>query len=966
LLHSHISSLNIGFINLNCLSNKIDFLKLHLNKYDLQICGIAETWLLPSVPSSFVTISGYSLVRGDTDGLTRKHGVCFYVSDKVRYIDIEVDLPNLAGIHLTDVNVWCLMVYRPPSYSLEESGRLLNYIKDFSEGREVVVVGDFNLPSVRWSNYNDAYIHASPSDRLFLEGFNLAGLTQLVTQPTFVSGSVLDLVLTSETDRVGDIDVLAPFPHCMHSPVIFQYFFFSEVLEEGPAAKPRYLWHRGKFNRISEVLDEVDWEFEFAFCSVDDKYIFLQTMLLSLIERFVPQRRGAPSQPWSARPSQELLRQRSQAWESFKLARRMYGRNEARTVDAYHSFVRFNNECRNCEVVNRSKYEAELIDQLKDHPKLFHSYIRKKKTGSPTIGPIKQTNGNLVSDPLEMCNIFVSKFASIFISDIPQDPAPYQQTVHVMGNVTITLDEVLAVLSALDANSSMGPDGLHPCLLKSCATSLAYPLWSIFNQSLNQGCLPVLWKQSLVVPIFKSKSRFDPGNYRPVSLTSVCCKSMERIIVSHLINYLEGNNLLSEHQFGFRKNRSTEDQLLLTYNDISGWVDEGLVVDLILLDFSKAFDLVAHSVLLDKLSSLGISNVLVQWIREFLVGRVMQVSCGGVVGSLRDVTSGVPQGSVLGPVLFLIYINSVANDLSCSFKVFADDFKLYMQYSRKDSGLLLDSIAALQADLDRVQAVSFSWNLVLNPGKCVAMRFSRGNLDMQDLGDATTYYLDGVPLPFVDSHKDLGVLVDTKLRFHQHILSIVGKASGLANNLLRSTVNRSPQFMMALFKSHIRPILDYCCCVWNSEYVGNLRMLEAVQRRWTKRVEGLSELSYAERLDSLNLFSICGRLLRADLIKHWKAFHSEGSQDVGLSQMFVVAPQGRTRGHPFKLSVPRCSTDIRKRFFSCRHVMLWTLCLMKLFVQILRLSSRGNFLIASLSFCFSIMTKPVCSLMCFL
>ena len=180
--------------------------------------------------------------------------------------------------------------------------------------------------------------------------------------------------------------------------------------------------------------------------------------------------------------------------------------------------------------------------------------------------------------------------------------------------------EVKNILLALDVNSSMGPDGLHPHLLKACAVNLAYPLWKIFRLSLEEGTLSLLWKLSLVVPIFKKGSHADPLNYCPISLTSVVAKCLEHLISQELHTFFTESNMLSNHQFGFKPGMSTEDQLLITYDYVSSGIDKGKTIDLILFDFAKAFDVVCHAILLDKLRCIGVSGRLLCWLEEFLSG----------------------------------------------------------------------------------------------------------------------------------------------------------------------------------------------------------------------------------------------------------------------------------------------------------------------------------------------------------
>ena len=463
----------------------------------------------------------------------------------------------------------------------------------------------------------------------------------------------------------------------------------------------------------------------------------------------------------------------------------------------------------------------------------------------------------------------------------------------------------------------MGPDGAHPLLLKSCARELAYPLSVVFNRSLREGIVPRAWKESMVVPIFKKGTKYDALNYRPVSLTSVCCKSMERIIAQHLTAFLEEHRLLDQNQFGFRAGRSTSDQLLLVYSEVSRKFDEGGVVDVVLFDYSKAFDVIRHDIMIEKLQRLGIHGNTLHWIESFLTGRLMTVSVKGTQSKPREVLSGVPQGSVLGPLLFLIYINHVASNLTSQYKIFADDLKIYACVHHRSSPEDGPSVASMQSDIDTLYATSLSWGLQMNPQKCAVLRFSRPYSDLMP----AVYHINGLAIPSVRSHMDLGVLVDTSLKFHDHIRTAVRKAGGLAQNFLKSFVCRKPDFMLFLLTTHIRPIIEYCSCLWNMGYRGDLHLLESVQRRWTKQIESLEYLEYGDRLRALNLYSVQGRLVRADLIQYWKIFH--GNSHIMANDLFQLAPRVGTRGHCFKIFMPTAQTDIKKRFFNVRCISTW-------------------------------------------
>ena len=516
-----------------------------------------------------------------------------------------------------------------------------------------------------------------------------------------------------------------------------------------------------------------------------------------------------------------------------------------------------------------------------------------------------------------MANCFVDSFASVFVQDPPTSSFPHQSCASFSPQLVVDRASVQELLSSLDPNSAMGSDGIHPRLLKALSLEMSWPLSIIFKSSVVSGVLPLHWLTSLVVPIYKSGGRYNALNYRPISLTSVPCKVLERLIAKSITSFLDSNFLLSSHQFGFRSNHSTIDQLILTYDHVSLAVDSGQVVDLVFFDYSKAFDRVNHGVLLEKLSSIGIHSSLLAWIGSFLRDRSMYVGVSGSSSHRVGVTSGVPQGSVLGPILFLIYINYVVVGLTCHYKLFADDIKLYLSFDLAD---LQFGVSSGQANIDLLVETSEDWGLKMNVSKCVCLRFSRRRHHLQPV-PLSPYTISGNPIRFAVSHKDLGVLVDNSLKFHSHIKELSRFVNGLTSNILASTVCRDECFIRNIYTSHIRPLLEYGCCLWNTGYLGDLRMLERIQRRWTRSVDGLQTLSYADRLSALNLFSVKGRLLRADLILTYKIFH--GLCAIQPSNLFVVAGSSRTRGHEYKVVVPLSSLECRRRSFAVRVVPWW-------------------------------------------
>ena len=897
-------------MNVNKLANKLNYVFNLIHDFKLDCISITETWLTKDCSTSFVDLDGFNFFRGDTDSHVGKHGAGLYVSVCYSAHKVEVDLPNLVVVYIKELNIYVFSVYRPPSYEAEQNRKLCDFLMNFSVGKDILVLGDFNLPSVVWDQeqgFNAGYVR--PVDRLFLDCFAACGLTQYVLEGTFFpSGNTLDLVLSSEEGRILDVECGTPFPGCHHCPVVARmvYQFAVPEVEKTDA----WSWSKGDYDSFSDALFEVDWELLFDGLNSSDCYHIFCAIVLEMVPEFVPKQGLRRKDGWLARPPGSLVRRLKSSWRRFKELRAEFGRSHSVAQEAFNVYREVNLEYKNYSRLHQEKHEKRLIELLPVAPKAFHSYLRSRKKGCPSVGPLKDTNGNVISEQERMSAIFAEAFTSIYIEDRPRNPHVYQSSTAAMVEITLSYEVVFEKLKGLNASSSAGPDGIHPRVLFSYARVLALPLSIIFTRSLNEGILPDAWKLSRVVPIFKEGSKASPLNYRPVSMTSMPCKVMERILVDHIVEYLEENSLLANGQFGFRQGRGVEDQLLLMYGEVVNRVDSGEVVDVVYLDFSKAFDVVNHEVMIEKLALLGFSPQILSWVRAFLVGRRMFVSVGSGDSALNLVKSGVPQGSVLGPLLFLIYVNTLAAGLNCKWYAYADDFKLY-------SVGTVGSVNILQGDLDIFADRAASWNLNLNLDKCVVMRFGVRGIER----DRLCYNLRGQSLSFVESHKDLGIVVDVGLRFHLHVSRVVRKANGLLNQLLSGTVCRESGFMVTLFVSHIRPMMDFGARLWNVGYLGDVRKLERIQRRWLMQTTGMADSRYGERLQALRLFSVHGRLLRGDLIKIWQVFHP--CVDLGLGNLFDLQSHAATRSNGFKLAIPRCRSEIRRRFWSVRCVLHW-------------------------------------------
>jgi len=272
------------------------------------------------------------------------------------------------------------------------------------------------------------------------------------------------------------------------------------------------------------------------------------------------------------------------------------------------------------------------------------------------------------------------------------------------------------LLSQIDPHKAGGPDNIPARVLKE----LAYQLTPMLTQqSLNTGNIPQQWKSAFVTPIFKKGKKYDPSNYHPVSLTSIVCKTFEHILVSHIMKHLETNNILCNNQYGFRARHSCESQLLLTVDDFACALNNRLQVDIGILDFSKAFDKVPHTRLVMKLEYYGIRGKPLQWITSFLTNRTQQVVIDGSYSSPCEVNSGVPQGTVLGPTLFLIYINDLITNIKSNVCLFADDCLIYRTINSPTDHQIL------QQDLNTLSSWATIWQMRFNIEKCCILQLSK-------------------------------------------------------------------------------------------------------------------------------------------------------------------------------------------------------------------------------------------------
>jgi hypothetical protein len=425
--------------------------------------------------------------------------------------------------------------------------------------------------------------------------------------------------------------------------------------------------------------------------------------------------------------------------------------------------------------------------------------------------------------------------------------------------------------------------------------------------------LPEDWKCADVLPIFKKGNPSAVTNYRPISLTNTLCKVMEKLVKDNILTFALGNNLITDGQHGFLPSRSTCTEMLECHSDWCSALDNKCVVDVIMLDFRKAFDVVPHAKLIYKLSNLGICAATLQWLQAFLAGRSQSIKINDQLSNSSLVTSGVVQGSVLGPILFLLYINdlpAVCPDVK--FKLFADDAKAYKIIKHAHDRFIL------QQSLNAVCEWAVKWELPLSLDKCIFLQLGYADI-------AVTYTLHSHTLSPCNIARDLGVTLQSNLKPGIHCTEIACKANARAQLILKSFLSHDPFNLVKAFVAYVRPMLEFCTQVWSPYFKCDIDILENVQRSFTRKLFKLchlSPVSYVERLAYLNLQRLELRRIHTDLITMFKLTHNL-LPSVVLKNMIGHPVCGSTRGHRYKVFIARTRKLVLSSFFTNRVAPIW-------------------------------------------
>ena len=815
--------------NVQSLVNKIGILETELSNFDV-IC-ITESWLHDAISDGEIKMEEYTVFRRDRVGDSHG-GVCVYVKNNLhvrRRNDIEIQNLECVWIEITTHNKKVLIgtFYRPPNSPNDTMAHIENSVGLAVDTniQDILILGDFNLDILK----------QLPS-RKINNVCQYFGLDQLISEPTHfteTSSSVIDLIFTSNKNNVFLSGIGDPFLHQnmrYHCPVYCVFNF--EKCNSGVFTRNIWLYDRGNYEDLTIELNETNWNN----LKNDNINIYAQNItdtIISAAKRHVPNKNIKVRQsdpPWLNNTIKKMIRKRKRLFNKFKSTRN--------DID-FQNYKRFRNKVTNAIRQSKKDHIGKLAENLKNNTKAPRDWWKTLKTFiKPTLTtaiPPLEKNGCIYSDSKDKADTFNTFFADQSLLDDSNASLPGTIPVPqaVIGPVTFTPSEVEAVLKSLKTGKAAGPDAINNRLLIELAQPLASPLCDLFNFSLLSGKVPDIWKQANVTPIHKKNDPTDVSNYRPISLLSTIGKVIEKLVHKHVFNFFRDHEILTALQSGFVEGDSTINQLVDIYNSFCKALDDGKEVRAIFFDISKAFDRVWHKGLLYKLQTVGITGSLLQWFTDYLYNRKQRVVLPGGTSDWTTISAGVPQGSILGPLLFLVYINDIVEDINSFIRLFADDTSLYIIVENP-----FVSAEILNSDIAKVHRWATEWLVTFNPLKTEEMIFSRKLNKPQH----PPIHMNQQPISQVSSHKHLGLIFSEDLSWHDHFELIKSKAWNRINIMRKLKFQLDRKSLQTIYFSFIRPLLEYADVIWDNCFQYEANELEKIQNEAARIVTGATKL----------------------------------------------------------------------------------------------------------------------------
>ena len=817
-------------MNANSVVGKINMIQSIVHTYSPDLVAITETKIDNNIQDNELLSDDFTLWRKDRN--RSGGGVLIAVANKSKFVILDSKIENGECISLCLqihplLKIRVIVFYRPPS---EQNLDDFELIVDEYKHENCILIGDMNFPDIAWSSDYTGVVKTNSSRKSFhenaLEIINNADLIQLVHEPTHKLGNTLDLMLVNRSalnELYYKCDVL-PYisDHKMLLADVIPQDYEKVQITSEPPSRPRYNFKKADYELIEQKFENFIDNIE------DDSIVSIETLWNTLNETIkdslssIPRKLSRPKgHPWINRQIVRLIRKRD----------RMYKRNKRfPSITHYDEYIELCSLIKSRVRQAKTQYQNHLAEQMEEgNTKPLYNYLTKHSGRSNNINGLKDCSTDDIPDR------FADHFSSVFTENQYQVPNFPPRPYPMMSDITVNSDGVKALIMKLDIRKAGGPDNITSTILKMFCMyvpSFLDAIVILITKSLEFGKVPKIWKSAVVSPVFKSGDRKDVNNYRAISLTCILSKLTEHIISSNMWRFINQNNIISDKQHGFRSGLNTSTQLLHVVHFAAQALDNKDNYHIISFDFSKAFDKVPHKLLLHKLISLRFNDKCVSWIADWLTNRTSTVSVNGKTSTEFQVGSGVPQGSVLGPLLFLLYINDMIDKISVSdCRLYADDTLLCVNLTKNPN--------TIQSDVNALLNWAKNWGMCFNSRKCVHIKIGAALPDLE-------LKLDNEAIPQASALKYLGIQIDSSLKWNNHITLIVSKANRTLGMVKRGLKEAPIKTKLLAIKSLVIPILEYATQVWSPHNKNLIKNIEKVQRdgvKWAYRLKQRESVS---------------------------------------------------------------------------------------------------------------------------
>ena len=834
-LNAH-KGLALAHLNIRSIWKKLDSIKIALDQqFQIDVLGISETWLTESIQENLTTINNYDCIRADrkwndvnTNYIKKGGGICMYINKNLKYTTHVLDKFNISCrdvecqwvklIFEKQRNVIVGNLYRPPQGNV-------NFFIDYMDGvletvdlskEDVFLMGDYNIDFL--NKLDESY-------KSINEFGNQIGMDMCINSKTRFSktkDSCLDQIITNSNfvHDSGTCDL-----NISDHQLVYVIHKKVKLQKEKNTFWGRSYRNYNKDEFINQLKNNNWFDIETETCPNKIWNEFLH-VITSMIDNQCPLKEfriKKVKEPWVSQELLEFIKDKDRA---LRKAKKTNSENDWKIAK------RLRNEClhrvRNC----KADFIKNELNQNQDDIKKFWNTVKtvipEKKKNSPKLFLIDQ------KDHRHIAQDDLPNYINNFFADIGQNLAKKSKGTWtydgirsdvILHDIIVTNDEVVKACKDINVNKASGIQNISSRIIKDAFMAVPNIVRHMIQTSLNTGVFPDKWKIANIIPLQKGGEKSNVSNLRPVSLLPLPTKIIERIVHDRVMFHLERNNLLEINQGGFRKNHSTMDTIAKFSNDIFNGINKRELTVACFIDLAKAFDTVNHKILLKKLEMLGITGNLKKLFENYLTNRKQMTTIENKSSNLRDITCGVPQGSILGPMLFLMYVNDLSSIVkNCKYQLYAEDTVIY-----NTNNSLQISTRNVEEDLVRFinwcKGNALTVNIKKSKYVCFGLKSQTRKIKNHSL------FMNNIKLDKVSSYKYLGIQLDMNLNFHKYLQDSIQRASFKIHMLSKIRVYIDFDTAVTIYKTMILPVLEYGDIAYDLGDKKSLDKLQTLQNR---------------------------------------------------------------------------------------------------------------------------------------